>query len=241
MNQQQRRSNVLLIGDSCYDVYYHGKVNRLSEEAPIPILDFEEKTVKEGMASNVYNNLISLGVKVDLITCIVSYKKRYIDKKSGHQLLRVDEKISFEKPSIDVDYSKYDAVMISDYDQGFLSYADIEYIIEESKSPVYIDTKKKNIARFKGATLKLNLKEWNSRTSEHNDCIITKGAEDIRYKGIVYKTPNVAVYDACGAGDTFFSAYVYSNDIDFAIKASSITVQHLGVYAPTLREIEECV
>jgi len=49
----------------------------------------------------------------------------------------------------------------------------------------------------------------------------------------------------CGAGDTFLAALVYqyltTNDmqsaISFAITASAVTVQRLGVYAPTLEEI----
>jgi len=50
----------------------------------------------------------------------------------------------------------------------------------------------------------------------------------------------------CGAGDTFLAALAYKwcdtkniNDaIKFAVKAASITVQHLGNYAPTLEEIK---
>jgi sugar/nucleoside kinase (ribokinase family) len=50
----------------------------------------------------------------------------------------------------------------------------------------------------------------------------------------------------CGAGDTFLSALTYKwcetkdirDAIRFAIKASAITVQHLGNYAPCLEEIK---
>ena len=53
------------------------------------------------------------------------------------------------------------------------------------------------------------------------------------------------MFDVCGAGDTFLSALTYqylqshdvTNSIEFAIKASSITVAHNGNYAPTLEEI----
>lgn len=58
-------------------------------------------------------------------------------------------------------------------------------------------------------------------------------------------TSSVDVIDVTGAGDTFLSAlayqFLYTNNIEHAIefanRASSITVQHLGVYAPTLDEI----
>jgi D-beta-D-heptose 7-phosphate kinase/D-beta-D-heptose 1-phosphate adenosyltransferase len=56
----------------------------------------------------------------------------------------------------------------------------------------------------------------------------------------------VEAFDVCGAGDTFLSAlaynYVLTGDIlkaiEFATKAASVTIQHVGVYSPTLLEIE---
>jgi sugar/nucleoside kinase (ribokinase family) len=65
------------------------------------------------------------------------------------------------------------------------------------------------------------------------------------HDGKVYDAPEVEVVDVTGAGDTFLSAltfgYLKYNNIDeairLAIKASSLTVQHMGVYAPKLEEI----
>jgi D-beta-D-heptose 7-phosphate kinase/D-beta-D-heptose 1-phosphate adenosyltransferase len=62
----------------------------------------------------------------------------------------------------------------------------------------------------------------------------------------VFPSKEVEVADVTGAGDTFLSALAYqymnskdiSESIQFAIRASSITVQHIGVYAPTLKDIE---
>jgi sugar/nucleoside kinase (ribokinase family) len=62
----------------------------------------------------------------------------------------------------------------------------------------------------------------------------------------VYTPPKVEVSDVCGAGDTFLAALTYGylctnsieNAIEFANRAASITVQHLGVYAPTLKDME---
>jgi sugar/nucleoside kinase (ribokinase family) len=55
------------------------------------------------------------------------------------------------------------------------------------------------------------------------------------------------VIDVCGAGDTFLAAlcvgYLETQDIaraiDFAQRASEITIRHVGVYAPTREEIDE--
>ena len=122
MSQPQKSLKILLVGDSCYDYYHYGEVKRISPEAPIPILDFSHVTKKRGMASNVYDNLKALGANVDIITSFSENKRRYIDQKTGQQLLRVDERISEERYE-DVDaplMSDYDAIVISDYDKGFL-------------------------------------------------------------------------------------------------------------------------
>ena len=66
------------------------------------------------------------------------------------------------------------------------------------------------------------------------------------FRSVHVPAPTVEVSDVCGAGDTFLAALVYryieSKDIidaiEFAVRASSITVQHLGNYAPTLEEIQ---
>jgi sugar/nucleoside kinase (ribokinase family) len=72
------------------------------------------------------------------------------------------------------------------------------------------------------------------------------GKDGVRYKEHAISTPPVEAFDVCGAGDTFLAAlafeYVQSRDIlksiNFAVKAASVTIQHVGVYSPTLAEIE---
>jgi sugar/nucleoside kinase (ribokinase family) len=63
----------------------------------------------------------------------------------------------------------------------------------------------------------------------------------------LFPAPEIEVSDVTGAGDTFLSALCYQYlcnqgnmqlAIEFAIRASSVTVQHVGVYAPTLEEIQ---
>lgn len=252
MNPPQKHFKILLLGDSCYDYYHYGNVNRISPEAPIPIFDFDHVIKKHGMASNVYENLKTLGVDVHLITSFFENKRRYIDSKTGQQLLRVDENISEERYGNIQDpiLSDYDAIVISDYNKGFLSYERIENIIKGFRyGPIFIDTKKSDISRFSGAYIKINELEHNKITSDipSHSKIITRGGKDVIWNGNSYFPPKVDVHDVCGAGDTFLSAlcfeYLQKNDMEkailFAMKAASITVQKIGVYAPTLQEIEE--
>ena len=120
---------ILVIGDSCIDVFIYGKVSRLCPEAPVPIFNPIEKPQKEngGMAENVVANLYSCGAEqVDLITNKdKSTKIRYVEESSNQMLLRVDwddeikDRLTAEQV-LDIDFSKYDAVIVSDYCKGFL-------------------------------------------------------------------------------------------------------------------------
>ena len=83
---------ILVIGDSCVDVFRYGEVNRLAPEAPIPIIIPQNETSNLGMAGNVVANLKSLGAEVDFITNKSQIKKiRYVCSKYNHLLLGVDE------------------------------------------------------------------------------------------------------------------------------------------------------
>ncbi len=53
---------VAVIGDVMLDRYFWGKVTRVSPEAPVPVIDYENETFHLGGAANVANNLLSLGV-----------------------------------------------------------------------------------------------------------------------------------------------------------------------------------
>ena len=65
-------SNILIIGDVILDAYFHGKVDRISPEAPVSILDVEKKDYRLGGAANVALNLKALGVSPILCTVIGS-------------------------------------------------------------------------------------------------------------------------------------------------------------------------
>lgn len=61
------RCRVAVIGDLILDCYLHGAVNRISPEAPVPVVrSLSEKNVPGG-AANVVANLATLGVAVDVV------------------------------------------------------------------------------------------------------------------------------------------------------------------------------
>lgn len=64
IENKMKQKNVLVLGDIMLDEYIIGKVERISPEAPIPILDYKNSREVAGGASNVANNLQSLGAMV---------------------------------------------------------------------------------------------------------------------------------------------------------------------------------
>ncbi len=58
--------NVLVIGDIMLDHYIFGSADRLSPEAPVPIVNVKRESKIIGGAANVASNLITLGAKVTL-------------------------------------------------------------------------------------------------------------------------------------------------------------------------------
>ena len=62
-----RKSNILVIGDVMLDRYLYGTVDRVSPEAPVPVLKPNKEEIRLGGAANVALNLSSLGSKVNLV------------------------------------------------------------------------------------------------------------------------------------------------------------------------------
>jgi D-beta-D-heptose 7-phosphate kinase/D-beta-D-heptose 1-phosphate adenosyltransferase len=64
------RSRVLLVGDVMMDRYLYGDVERISPEAPVPVLHFQREELRLGGAGNVANNLLALNADVSVVAVI---------------------------------------------------------------------------------------------------------------------------------------------------------------------------
>ena len=101
---------VLVIGETCIDRFVYCEANRLSPEAPIPVLTPIRTVENPGMAGNTVENVRAIALE----GCEMNYmtqkapitKTRYVEEKSNHMFLRVDEGEDFDhsfKWSMNVD------------------------------------------------------------------------------------------------------------------------------------------
>lgn len=248
-SQQQKRFKILLIGDNGTDVYRFGTVDRISPEAPVPIFKFLKEEQRAGMSGNVEANLKNLGLDVYHLYGSKSIKTRLIDIKSKQHILRIDDDVS-DQPllfdQIDPELLNVDAIVISDYEKGFVQYTLVKDLLDYYEGPIFVDTKKTDLEYFEGCYVKVNAQERAAATSLCAGLITTLSAQGAEYLSVIYPAPATEVVDVCGAGDTFLSALTYqylnTNDIikaiEYANKAAAVTVRHLGAYAPTHEEIK---
>ena len=137
---------VLVIGESCKDVYNYGACSRLCPEAPVPVFNSIKLIENGGMAMNVYNNLLSLGAQPDIKTnenWQSITKTRFVDMRTNHMFMRLDNNdTQYGTTDLSaIQFESYDAVIVSDYNKGYLSESDIQMISQKSKLS-FLDSKK---------------------------------------------------------------------------------------------------
>jgi len=254
---------VLLIGDSCTDVYVYGDVKRLNPEAPVPILEPKREDSTKGMAWNVFDNLKAFGLSVFMLTNEEKIiKTRYIHEKSNQQILRVDNEpeikpLPYEPPFI-TDRSAYhrpphkappkewyDVMVISDYNKGYVTQEKLFELVEWFEGPVFVDSKKTNLPD--NCYVKVNDIEYERLQTKNDNVIITRGGEGTEYQGKSYPAERVNVFDVVGAGDTFLAALTYGylkygtieEAIPLANKAAAVAVSHRGTYVLTEEDVKK--
>ncbi len=251
-----------MVGDTCVDVYRYGQCLRLNPESPAPLFSEERVTERLGMAANVAANVESLGMLAELVSSQRKERKeRFIDTRYHQQMLRVDSKPDGEIDELDLtqlmlrdDLKTFDAVIISDYDKGFVSRRVVGQLVSIlSVIPlIFVDTKKQFIGCYDapGVILKLNESEAAAISRvfpqpQEARLVVTLGDQGARVGTELVPGFPAQVFDVCGAGDTFLAAlalgYLETNDLieacEYANLCASISVGHVGTYAVTPEDI----
>jgi bifunctional ADP-heptose synthase (sugar kinase/adenylyltransferase) len=211
-------NRVLVIGESCTDVFVYGISKRKSPEGNGPVFVPISETYGLGMAGNTANNLMAMGLDVDTYFDNGKIMKtRYVNKETNELYLRVDTDDTTDR--IDIydlpDLVRYDVVVISDYCKGFLTEEDIDKIASMAKFTI-LDTKKKLGDWCKNINfIKVNRQECqnNFKVIRDNEWLFDKIICTLDRGGAMYKTQTFKVQsidnaDVSGAGDTFVAGFV---------------------------------
>ena len=178
MNLDFSDIKVLLIGDFMVDHYIIGTSNRISPEAPVPVVIPKQDYSIPGGAGNVAMNLSLVGANVMCVGCIgndiwgekllsilknegiktegieliddhpTTLKQRIYS--DGKQVARIDtEKITNWQPNSELQQN-YDIIILSDYNKGVLNnlWFDISNL-----DNVIVDPKKDSFNHYRGANI----------------------------------------------------------------------------------------
>lgn len=185
-----QNQKVIVVGDVMLDQTWSGSVDRISPEAPVPVVKIDNDQVQLGGAGNVAVNLTKLGVQAQLHAVVgddlagqslqnllasydiisglqvrpeVTTTQKLRVLSMSQQLIRLD----FEEQTSAVDAEQIDltgcaVLVLSDYMKGAL--ADPQPLIQSAKKqniPVLADSKIQDIVSYRGVTLfKPNRKEF---------------------------------------------------------------------------------
>jgi rfaE bifunctional protein kinase chain/domain len=196
MKPDTSKSRILIVGDVMLDRYWFGDVNRISPEAPVPVVRVTRREERLGGAANVARNAVALGAQTGLLGIVgadeagdtveqllteqgvVSYLNRDVSISTiiklrviGHQqqLLRID----FEKPPTDTALRN----KLTQFN-ALLPQYDIIVISDYAKGGLVNVTEMIAAAKAAGKTILVD----------------PKGEDFTRYKGASILTPNRAEF-----------------------------------------------
>jgi len=200
---------ILVVGDIMLDHYIEGSVNRISPEAPVPVVDVTKEYFRLGGCGNVVSNLRSIGVYTDCISAIghdqngrkiiellkqigsreiisrnsdmiTTTKTRIISNDRHIQMLRYDsETIKYISPPTDMIINEYDVIIVSDYAKGLITQKLMD-VLRRTNTKIIIDPKPKNMSLYKGIyAITPNEKEFEEARDELNSLAINGEVKNI--------------------------------------------------------------
>ena len=165
--------NILVVGDVMLDHYVCGEVERISPEAPVPILRVTDEYHILGGCGNVIRNIRSIGANVTCVAAIgndiagknimdeldllgvkanfiireemTTRKTRYIANNGYTQMFRADrEDIKYVKlGSLEIE-NGYDIIIVSDYAKGMITVG-LMNKLKKMNIPIIVDPKPENM------------------------------------------------------------------------------------------------
>lgn len=206
----------LVVGDVMLDRYWFGKVDRISPEAPVPVLAVQDEEIRAGGAANVAHNLLALGAKSTLLSVVG-------DDQAGREIKQIlDEYGAQTKLTIDAGFktivklrmiAQNQQLLRADFEQKpseevlAQCLSDYRLAVDDADVVILSDYGKGGLTHV--ATM-IDL----ARRAGKPVIIDPKGSDYSRYKGATLITPNMKEFEAVAGHVT--------SEADFSRKAQAL-------------------
>lgn len=230
---------VLIIGDVMVDEYIYGDVNRISPEAPVPILDFDHKEYRLGGAANVALNIKSLGATPYILSCVGKKSEKFIN-------ILKEKDIKYDLVNSETRNTTYKIRLMSNSKQMMrIDYETLEDLnsVENEKILELMDSilSKNNIDIVilsdydKGVLNKANISKIIDRCKDDNIPIVVdpKFNNFLEYKDVDIFKPNIKEYmNGFNIKDKKFDIKTNINILKnlTSCKNAMITMSEKGIY-----------
>ena len=189
---------VLVIGDVMLDSFYHGKANRISPEAPVPVVNVERVEDLPGGAANVAMNIASLGANCKISG--ITGQDTAADTLE-QRLNSVGVKCAFHRAQNRDTIIKRRVIS----NQQQLLRMDFEKLFEEQEwqalkpiaEPLLTESKILVLSDYNKGTL-TDPQYWINLAKQHDVPILVdpKGTDFEKYRGADLITPNMTEFEA---------------------------------------------
>ena len=218
--QAMARARVLVVGDAMLDRYWFGAVDRISPEAPVPVVRVTREEERLGGAANVALNVKTLGAQATLLTVVGDDEpartlRRLLEEHGVHALLGSDAQlrtivklrvIGRAQQLLRVDFENQ-----PDHEVLIAMLSDFERVLPEHDAVLFSDYGKGGLT---------HLPRMIELARRHGKPVLVdpKGADYSRYAGATVITPNRAeLAQVIGA---------WSNEAQLQERAQALRVQH---------------
>ena len=246
ISKDYRKKHILVIGDIILDAYIHGKVDRVSQEAPVPIVSVHRKDYKPGGAANVALNLAGLGASVTLIGIVGRDENNEYLKKCLHDQKKIKYRVfeSESRPTSIKTRIIADRRQLARLDNEVTNgITDKDELVFKDSIDEYInDIDGIIIQDYNKGLLTPNLIKFIIDLSKENEVPVYVDPKFDNYsffKGVRLFKPNLIEYNAIAKKDEFgdlpksgfhFKDYINSEILLLTLGSSGMSLYHNGVH-----------
>lgn len=192
-----KQASILVIGDVMLDRYWYGLTNRISPEAPVPVVKVEMKEERPGGGANVAMNIAALGAKVRLVglTGIDDAAEVLTDKLKQANVYCDFVTLSTHPTITKLRVLSYNQQLIRlDFEEGFDS-VDINPLLERIQQTLpYVDALV--LSDYgKGTLAQISQIIALANAAQVPVLIDPKGNDFQRYRGATLLTPNMSEFE----------------------------------------------